>query len=129
MRLGDSPSHGLSRALLLGGAAIVAMGLAAGVASGATTDPTPQIVVLNPTANANAKAVTEAMRGNEVTDVYTAAIDGFAASLDPADITRLRNDPSVISVEPDQRVSINAPPAPDNDSFASATGIICSINH
>ncbi len=97
------------------------MGLAAGVASGATTDPTPQIVVLKPTANANAKAVTEAMRGNEVTDVYTAAIDGFAASLDPADITRLRNDPSVISVEPDQHVSINA--APGNDSFASATGI------
>ncbi len=97
------------------------MGLAAGVASGATTDPTPQIVVLKPTANANAKAVTEIMRGNDVTDVYTAAIDGFAASLDPADVTRLRNDPSVISVEPDQRVSINA--APGNDTFASATGI------
>ncbi len=121
MRLGASSSHGLSRALLLGGAAIVAMGLAAGVASGATTEPTPQIVVLKPTANANAKAVTEVMRGNDVTDVYTAAIDGFVASLDPADITRLRNDPSVISVEPDQRVSINA--APGNDSFASATGI------
>ena len=97
------------------------MGLAAGVASGATTDPTPQIVVLSPTANANAKAVTEIMRGNDVTDVYTAAIDGFAASLDPADIARLRSDPSVISVEPDQRVSINA--APGNDTFASATGV------
>ena len=105
----------------MGGMAIGAMGLMAGGASGATNDPTPQIVVLAPTANANAKAVTEEMRGNDVTNVYAAAIDGFAANLDPADIARLRNDPSVISVEPDQRISINS--APDNDNFADATGI------
>lgn len=108
--------------LVLAGA-VVALGVGAvtSVAMAADT-PTgtgrPEIVMLDPGSNAPAKARGEERRGNDVTDVFSTAIDGFTAVLDPADIARLKADPSVLSVEPDARVSINAAPA--NDMFANA---------
>ena len=103
---------------LTGGGATASASLAADAPA---STGRPQIVLLDPGSNAPAKAVGEEHRGNDVTAVYSTAIDGFAAVLDPADIARLKADPSVISVEPDARVSINAAPA--NDMFANATTI------
>ncbi len=81
-------------------------------------------MLLDPGTNAQTKATHEQRRGNEVTDVYTHAVDGFAATRDSADIARLKADPSVMSIEPDARVSIDAVPA--NDMFANATVVSAS---
>ncbi len=104
--------------------ALLALGAVASTSVAAVGDATPQIVLLDPGTNAQTKATREQRRGNDVTDVYTHAVDGFAAMLDPADIARLKADPSVMSIEPDARVSINAAPA--NDMFANATVVSAS---
>jgi redox-sensitive bicupin YhaK (pirin superfamily) len=118
-----SPS-GTTRVLIATTLALVGAGAAASASLAADTPTStgrPQIVLLDPGTNAPAKAAGEEHRGNDVTDVYSTAIDGFTAVLDPADIARLKADPSVVSVEPDARVSINAAPA--NDMFANASTI------
>ncbi len=74
--------------------------------------------------NAQTKATHEQRRGNDVTDVYTRTVGGFAATLDSVDIARLKADPSVMSIQPDLRVSIDAVPA--NDMFANATVVSAS---
>ena len=110
-----------ARIVLAGSVALLgagAMASAAVAADAPTATGRPQIVLLDPGSNAPAKAAGEERRGNDVTGVYSTAIDGFTAVLDPADIARLKADPSVQSVEPDATVSINAAPA--NDMFANA---------
>ncbi len=103
---------------------LVALAAVASTSVAAAGGATPQIVLLDPGTNAQTKATHEQRRGNDVTDVYTHAVDGFAATLDSADIARLKADPSVMSIEPDGRVSINAVPA--NDMFANATLVSAS---
>ena len=103
---------------------LLALGAVASTSVAAVGGATPQIVLLDPGTNAQTKATREQRRGNDVTDVYTHAVDGFAAMLDPADIARLKADPSVMSIEPDARVSIDAAAA--NDMFANATVVSAS---
>ncbi len=79
---------------------ILALGAVASTLVAAADSATPQIVLLDPGTYAQAKAAHEQRRGNEVTDVSTHAVDGFAATRDSADITRLKADPSVMSIEP-----------------------------
>jgi redox-sensitive bicupin YhaK (pirin superfamily) len=124
MRTAFLSPRGTTRLLLASTIALVGTGSAASSALAADAPARtarPQIVLLDPGSNAPAKAAGEERRGNDVTAVYSTAIDGFTAVLDPADIARLKADPSVVSVEPDATVSINAAPA--NDMFASASAI------
>jgi subtilisin family serine protease len=58
------------------------------------------IVVLNQGADPRSVA---AIAGVSPRFVYTAAVNGFAASLNPGQLTALRHDPSVAYVEQDQR--------------------------
>ena len=59
------------------------------------------VVVLRPDADA---AAVRAALGREPQRVYTSALRGFAVQLDPESVQRLRRDPRVASVEPDQVV-------------------------
>lgn len=108
------------RRSLIAAAPLVLLSLTGGIALGAPGD-TPQIVLLDPGTNAQAVAAAEEHRGNDVTAVYSTAIDGFAAQLSPADIARLQANPAVQSIEPDARVTIQA--APGNDAFAASQAI------
>ena len=119
--------RGTTRLALAATLALAGTGSAASAALAADAPAStgrPEIVLLDPGSNAPAKAAGEERRGNDVTAVYSTAIDGFTAVLDPADIARLKADPSVVSIEPDARVSINAAPA--NDLFVNASTISTS---
>ena len=103
---------------------MLVVGVATSAAQGVIAPPaagTAAIVLLEPGTDAHALAAGETQRSNSVQHVYSTAIDGFAAFLDPADIARLRANPAVISVETDTRISINA--VPINDMFASASAL------
>ena len=65
------------------------------------------IVILKDGVNLDRKVAKEAGLGNAVSDVYSAAIDGFVAELDNADVVRLRKDKDVLLVELDRTMSIN----------------------
>ncbi len=65
------------------------------------------IVLLKDGVNLDRKVAKEAGLGNAVSDVYSAAVDGFVAELDNADVVRLRKDKDVLLVELDRAMSIN----------------------
>lgn len=70
--------------------------------------PNRYIIVLRPGA---ASATSEASRlaqaaGGRVLFTYEHALRGFAADLSPAALRAVRNDPAVLSIEPDRQVSI-----------------------
>lgn len=66
------------------------------------------VVTFDSDVNAAAKARKERALGNEVSDVFSEAVEGFVATLDAADVRRLRNDADVIAVEPNSTVRIAA---------------------
>jgi len=47
-----------------------------------------------------------------VTAVYESALRGFAVEMQPSDIAKLRRDPDVLAIEPDQIVSISGTQSP-----------------
>jgi len=47
-----------------------------------------------------------------VTAVYESALRGFAVEMQPSDIAKLRKDPDVLAIEPDQIVSISGTQSP-----------------
>ena len=57
------------------------------------------IVTFDASSNLNSKLRKEMQLGNTVTDVFTSAADGFVATLDSADVARLRKDSDVSSIE------------------------------
>jgi hypothetical protein len=57
------------------------------------------IVTFDASSNLNSKLRKEMQLGNTVTDVFTSAADGFVATLDSADVARLRTDSDVSSIE------------------------------
>jgi subtilisin family serine protease len=57
------------------------------------------IVTFDAASNLSSKLRKEMQLGNTVTDVFTSAADGFVATLDSADVARLRKDSDVSSIE------------------------------
>jgi subtilisin family serine protease len=57
------------------------------------------IVTFDATSNLSSKLRKEMQLGNAITDVFTSAAEGFVATLDSADVARLRNDSDVSSIE------------------------------
>ena len=95
--------------------AILALGLATGGASllgmpadaGAATTTSPYVVVYNGSVtdvNAETTSLVSQL-GFSTHFRYTAALDGFAASLTPAQVGQLQANPAVAYVEPDQTIS------------------------
>jgi subtilisin family serine protease len=74
--------------------------------------PGQYIVVLKDGADAAAIARSNGLRP---TFVYSAAIDGFAATLSKAQLTKIRRDPSVAYVSPDGVASVSGKPQPAPD--------------
>ncbi|NBN90459.1 MAG: hypothetical protein EBV24_09210, partial [Actinobacteria bacterium] len=66
------------------------------------------VVTFDPGVDALAKARKERALGNEVSDVFTDAVDGLVATLDANDVRRLRRDGDVLAVEPNSTVRIAA---------------------
>ena len=62
------------------------------------------VVILDDSANLTNKVNSEEARQNDVSQVFRHGIDGFVASLDPTDVSRLRNDPQVLVVERDRQL-------------------------
>lgn len=44
----------------------------------------------------------EMLAGTALSDIWTHALDGFVATLSPADVQRLKSNPDVVSVQPDK---------------------------
>lgn len=96
---------GVLGALLISGAFALQHD-AAPTSAGQPAPPSAQaryIVVLQPGADAAGLAIA---RGAVPDHVYAHALSGFAAPLGPAQLAALRADPRVVSIEPDQVVSI-----------------------
>jgi subtilisin len=96
------------RTLLTGG--ILSLGVALlsfPAGAGAATTPSPYVVVYNDSvtnvSTETASLVTQL--GFSTTFRYTAALDGFAASLTPTQVSQLQADPAVAYVEPDRPIS------------------------
>ncbi len=62
------------------------------------------VVILDDSANLTSKVNSEEARQNDVSQVFRHGIDGFVASLDSTDVSRLRNDPQVLVVERDRQL-------------------------
>ncbi len=62
------------------------------------------VVILDDSANLTNKVNSEEARQNDVSQVFRHGIDGFVASLDSTDVSRLRNDPQVLVVERDRQL-------------------------
>ena len=76
-----------------------------GTSNSAFTALTAQYIVRFKTERGLFQTVADELRsGTDVTDVWSQAIDGFAATLSTADLARLRNDPDVASIQPDNVV-------------------------
>jgi subtilisin family serine protease len=96
---------GVLCALLISGAFALRYD-AAPTSAGQPAPPSAQaryIVVLQPGIDATGLAIA---RGAVPDHVYAHALNGFAASLGPAQLAALRADPRVVSIEQDQLVSI-----------------------
>ena len=65
------------------------------------------IVVFKEGTNVERKVAKEAGLGNAVSDVFTAAVDGFVAELDTTDVARLKRDRDVLVVEPNRTISLD----------------------
>lgn len=77
------------------------------------------IVVLQPGVDATGLAIA---RGAVPDPVYTHALNGFAAPLGPTQLTALRADPRVVSIEQDQVVSIAGQETPTGIQRSFAAG-------
>ena len=123
-------------AALVGGA-LAAAGMGLTGVSTATASERPYIVMMDPSANLGAAVRDEERRGNDVDTTIRTVGKGFVADLDRNDVSRLRNDPDVLVVEPDRPVRLiggitaaqagtqSPDPAPKvssvaNDAFAGA---------
>ncbi len=67
------------------------------------------IVVLDDEASLTSAVADERRRGNTILDTFSAGSDGFVASLDASDVSRLKTDPDVRIVERDRLVSLSDP--------------------
>jgi subtilisin family serine protease len=68
-------------------------------------------------------------RGAEITHVYGHALNGYAAKIAPAQVGAVRQDPSVVSVEPDVRGGIVAQGTPTGiDRIFAASNEALAIN-
>ena len=65
------------------------------------------IVVFKEGTNVERKVAKEAGLGNSVSDVFTAAVDGFVAELDATDVARLKRDRDVVVLEPNRTISLD----------------------
>ena len=70
--------------------------------------PGEYVVTFDSDVNAQVKARKERLLGNDVSDVFSQAVDGFVATLDAGDVRRLRSDPDVVAVERNRIVRIAA---------------------
>ena len=77
-----------------------------GTSNSAFTALTAQYIVRFKTERGLNQTVADELRvGTDVTDVWSHAIDGFAATLSTTDLARLRNDPDVASIQRDNVVT------------------------
>ncbi|MGA0186289.1 MAG: S8 family serine peptidase, partial [Ilumatobacteraceae bacterium] len=74
------------------------------------------IVVFKDGTNVERKVAKEAGLGNAVSDVFTAAVDGFVAELDSTDVARLKRDRDVLVVEPNRTISLDDVDAQGSDN-------------
>jgi subtilisin len=87
-------------------------------APAATTDPAPTsapadpagadervIVLLAPGANTSAEASAARSDGIEVGRTYKSAVQGYTATVSPAEEIRLAADPQVVAIVPDERIT------------------------
>ncbi|MEY2627120.1 MAG: hypothetical protein RJB08_879, partial [Actinomycetota bacterium] len=72
----------------------------------ANSKPGEYLVTFDAGTNAVAKARKERSLGNQVSDVFTDAVDGLVATLDASDLRRLQNDADVIAIEPNSPIRI-----------------------
>ncbi len=83
--------------------AMVALGGTA-IADSASPDDTYIVVYKRGTDITNKVQIEEA-RGNDVSDAFRVALKGIVAELSPTDVARLNDDPGVLVVERDRKVS------------------------
>jgi len=74
------------------------------------------IVVFKDGTNVERKVAKEAGLGNAVSDVFTAAVDGFVAELDTTDVARLKRDRDVLVVELNRTISLDDVDAQGSDN-------------
>ena len=84
-------------------------GVTSASATVATAPSATYIVVLDDDASLTSAVADERRRGNTVLDTFSAGSDGFVASLDASDVSRLKTDPDVRIVERDRLVSLSDP--------------------
>ena len=83
------------------------------------------VVILDDSANLTNKVNSEEARQNDVSQVFRHGIDGFVASLDSTDVSRLRNDPQVLVVERDRQLyALDATSAADVPAGAKIGSVI-----
>ena len=83
------------------------------------------VVILDDSANLTSKVNSEEARQNDVSQVFRHGIDGFVASLDSTDVSRLRNDPQVLVVERDRQLyALDATSAADVPAGAKIGSVI-----
>jgi subtilisin family serine protease len=87
--------------------------------------PGQYIVVLKPGSSPATTAATTARLATRPQQVYSHALQGFAASLTDQEVARLRKDPQVLSIEPDQMMHTDASGSP---AAAPATWGLDRIN-
>ena len=93
-------------ALVLGGVVMpIGMGMPSEV--GAVGPADDYIVVFKDGTNVERKVAKEAGLGNAVSDVFTAAVDGFVAELDTSDVARLKRDRDVLVIEPNRTIVLD----------------------
>jgi subtilisin family serine protease len=83
------------------------------------------IVTFDAASNLSSKLRKEMQLGNTVTDVFTSAADGFVATLDSADVARLRKDSDVSSIELNKVIRlVDDTPAVDTSTVAGGRYIV-----
>lgn len=87
-------------------------------AAGTSSD---YIVLYDSSAGLSQKVASEEARGNDVQDVFRSAVKGYVASLDAADVARLRAQDGVLLVEKDKPVE--ALTAGPRSGLASSWGL------
>ena len=83
------------------------------------------IVTFESASNLGSKVRKEMQMGNAVTDIFTSAADGFVATLDSADVARLRKDSEVSSIELNKVIRlVDDTPAVDTSAVAGGRYIV-----
>ena len=103
---------------LLACAGLLALIPGSAQAAGTSSD---YIVLYESSAGLTQKVASEEARGNDVQDVFRSAVKGYVASLDSADVARLRAQDGVLLVEKDKPVeALSAGP---RSGLASSWGL------